>query len=431
MKKESLDLQTVFDIVAQEMDAVYLLDFENDYFKALKTNDMFLKLLGTEGKYLDLSRKLIFGYNSKDLDVANTYDVFLTSLNKIEGKYSRKRKFYYEDQVALVQMTVYPLSDSGQSVLLLTQIDSSGYAQEQYDREKENVITSTYLFSMYVDLNIDMCGSVSITELFDTPNNNAKIKYSQWRKDIVNMMYEDDKHAFLKYTDPIYLRNNLKVSRPISMEGQMMNLEGKFIWVKLMFKRIQPASEDDFRFVFMVQDIHDGYMKIQKDMKKYEELSSLDSLTGVYNHGRIEIELRQCIEKCRNKDAVASLFMFDIDYFKNVNDTHGHATGDYVLKTLMMVVREFFDGYNVSLGRWGGEEFIGICYDMSKDELFSLTQKLREKIAEYKFKNIEKLTCSFGITEISDGEDATGVFERLDSALYAAKGSGRDCVICA
>ena len=76
----------------------------------------------------------------------------------------------------------------------------------------------------------------------------------------------------------------------------MKNLKGVFIWVKLIFSRTNTTNEDDFRFVFMVQNIHDNSIKLFETLKKYEDLASKDALTSVFNHGRIETEISNAIE---------------------------------------------------------------------------------------------------------------------------------------
>lgn len=425
------ELASVFEIIGNEIDAVYEIDYNADYYRAIKSSSMFERMFGLEGTYFELSRKIIFNFIDKKGDVTPEYDIFIPYLNQFNGKFSRKMKIYDDDKVVIIQMTIYPTPEEGKSILLLTEVDSSDYSNEEYRKDKDSVINSTYLFSMYVDLNKNVCSSVSITELSDSPINNADMLYSEWREDIVNMMYQDDKKLFIKYSDPTYLRNNLKLNRPMSVEVQMMNLEGKYIWVRHTYKRIPSADENDYKFVFMVQDIHEIYMRLQDDIKKYEELSNKDSLTGIFNHGKIESELAECIENFEKSNEPVSLFMFDIDYFKNVNDIHGHATGDYVLKTLVLMVKDFLSEYRVSLGRWGGEEFIGICYDIKREKLVEITQKLRTIISEYDFETVGKLTCSFGITQIYENEKISDVFDRLDKAMYAAKNSGRDCVISA
>ncbi len=424
------DIDNIFNTVKEEIDAVYVIDAENDTYISLKDNPMFLDMFDKTGSYLELSRILMFHFSDSDKKIAPEYHVFLPKLNKFDGKYSKRIKIFYNEIPVIVQMTIYPLGNTGRHILFLNEMDNSDYMQEFYTQEKENNIKSTYLFSMYVDLTIDMCNSVSVTEMSDDPMNYRELKYSQWRMMIVNMIFPDDQPMFLQYTDPEYLKSHLNSRRSMSFDCQMQNLQGVFIWVKLIFNKIETLHNDNFRFVFMVQDIHESSIRLIEDLKRYEELSNLDSLTGIYNHGKIESELYRSVDLKKENNSCLSIIMFDIDYFKKVNDTFGHAAGDYILKSLVSIIKRQFNEYDISFGRWGGEEFIGVCSGLPKTKLYEIAEELRKVIEEYNFETVGHITCSMGIIEVTDDENAMDAFERLDKALYTAKSNGRNQVVC-
>lgn len=387
------ELPSLIMQIANEIDGIYVIDSENDGYAALKDNAMLRDLFGESGSYLELSRILMFHFNDSAKSIDSDYHVFLPRLNRFNGKYSRRIKIFYEYNPVIIQMSIYPLTDKGFYALCLTEMDNGEYMQEFFKLEKENNISSNYLFTMHVDLT-------------------------------------DDREMFLMHTSPEYLRENLDLRRSSSFDCQMKNLSGEFIWVKLIFSRIETFYADDFRFVFMVQDIHESSMKLIADIKRYEELSNIDSLTGIYNHGKIENELFRCMELRSGKGYPLSLVMLDLDFFKNVNDSYGHATGDIVLKEIVSLAAEHFKPYDITLGRWGGEEFIGVCNGISKEELYGIAEKLREKIASYKFETAGHLTCSFGIIETKQSEKTSDAFRRVDKALYTAKREGRNRVVC-
>lgn len=149
----------------------------------------------------------------------------------------------------------------------------------------------------------------------------------------------------------------------------MKNLNGVYIWVKLIFSRAATTNEDDFRFVFMVQNIHETSIKLFDTLKEYEELASKDTLTSIFNHGRIETEINNFIEAFNSNGAPVSYMMIDIDHFKTVNDKFGHSTGDIVLKQFIDLIVELIKDYNIKIGRWGGEEFVCVCYDMDIEKV--------------------------------------------------------------
>ena len=119
--------------------------------------------------------------------------------------------------------------------------------------------------------------------------------------------------------------------------------------------------------------------------------------------------------------------MFDIDKFKNVNDTFGHNMGDTVLKSLVKVVKQSIREKDLLI-RWGGEEFIIVLEIESIEKLNQVAEHVRERITNYEFGEVGHLTCSFGITLNRPGETIDQTIERADTALYTAKNSGRDQV---
>ena len=118
--------------------------------------------------------------------------------------------------------------------------------------------------------------------------------------------------------------------------------------------------------------------------------------------------------------------ILDIDDFKQKNDTYGHNYGDYVLKTLAGILEN--NPCKAMACRWGGEEFVVVCYDTDQYEIKELAEHLRIKIASETFKAIDHITCSIGVTEVLDTDEANTVFVRMDKALYDAKSAGRNCV---
>ncbi len=327
----------------------------------------------------------------------------------------------------MIQMSVYPLTDQKKYLFIMDELDDNEYEEEYSTTKKVNTIQNTFLFSMYIDLVHDTTSSISITEISDDTVN-ASIKYSDWRFMIVNMIWPEDQDQFLRRTDPEYLTKNFTPGRTASFDCMMQNLEGKYIWVKLIFSRAETNNEDDYRFVFMVQNIHDNSVELLSALKKYEELALTDSLTGVYNHGGIETELYNAINKRQKSEESVSLMMLDLDYFKKVNDTYGHSAGDITLKTFSKIIKDYVSEENAAVGRWGGEEFVIIAYGRSADQFYEMAEQLRKKVEEYEFPEIGHISCSIGVTELKKDDNFDDAFNRLDKAMYTSKNEGRNKV---
>ena len=196
-------------------------------------------------------------------------------------------------------------------IFAMDELNDGENVEEHATSSKVTTIQSTYLFSMYVDLISDTTSSICVTEISDDTVN-ATIKYSQWRLMTVNMIWPEDQKQFMTITDPEYLKANLSTGRTTSFDCKMKNLEGVFIWVKLVFIKAE-TSDDEFRFVFMVQDINENVKELMSTMKKYESLALKDPLTGLFNRGGIETEIRNAIELFKNGGSDVALLMLDLD----------------------------------------------------------------------------------------------------------------------
>ena len=162
--------------------------------------------------------------------------------------------------------------------------------------------------------------------------------------------------------------------------------------------------------------------------RRLETLSYRDELTGVRNRRAIHEDFLAFFEKARKTGARFSLVMFDIDHFKRINDTYGHAAGDRVLKRICAIVEERIREAD-RLGRWGGEEFLLIFPDCGADDAIRKAEALRKAIVAQTFLGAgEGVTASFGVTEYRPEDTPTALLKRVDEALYNAKAAGRNRV---
>ncbi|MCR4642735.1 MAG: GGDEF domain-containing protein [Lachnospiraceae bacterium] len=432
MKGKALADYTIEDVSAllrENVDAVFVADSDLNEYKSIVRKGMFEQFMDESGSYHDLIEKLWFHFGDTNERITEDYHVFVSSYGEFKGKYSRRLRIKLEgsDQLHMVQMSVFPLANPKQYLFIMDELGDNEYEEEYSTAKKVNTIQNTYLFSMYIDIVHDTTSSISISEISDDTVN-ASIKYSEWRMMIVNMIWPEDQEQFLRRTDPDYLKKNFTPGRTSSFDCMMRNLEGKYIWVKLIFSRAETSNEDDYRFVFMVQNIHENSIELLSTLKKYEKLALTDPLTGIFNHGGIETEIYNAINIRSKTEEPVSLMMLDIDFFKKVNDTYGHAVGDMTLKQFTAIIKEEMSKEKAAVGRWGGEEFVVVCYGKNGNDLYDMAEELRTKVEKHEFPEIGQVTCSIGVTEMKAGEEFKELFERLDKAMYASKENGRNMV---
>lgn len=156
-----------------------------------------------------------------------------------------------------------------------------------------------------------------------------------------------------------------------------------------------------------------------------KSMATTDSLTGLYNRIKIKDLCETEIERVKRYGGTFSVIFVDIDFFKTVNDTYGHHTGDMILqefsKTLTQSVRKID-----KVGRWGGEEFIIILAETNLDQAVNVAETLQNVIAQFDFTTAKNITGSFGIAEFKDDDTPETIINRADKGLYQAKDNGRD-----
>ncbi|UTJ05148.1 GGDEF domain-containing response regulator [Arcobacter roscoffensis] len=188
---------------------------------------------------------------------------------------------------------------------------------------------------------------------------------------------------------------------------------------------IDNYDEKDNYFVLSLTDITE--LKEKSNLLEYQ--ASHDSLTGLNNRNKFkEIYGKEIRRGFRYKNDL-SLIIFDLDFFKNINDTHGHQIGDEVLKDIAQVVLGNVREHDIVV-RWGGEEFLILLPETSSEGSLNVAEKIRAAIEDKDFssKNL-RLTASFGIASLKDGDDENTLLARTDEALYEAKRTGRNKVI--
>jgi len=429
-------MQTINDISFEQaleyfgkaVSALIVADENADTYRALVRRGVFVDALAETGTYKELVHTLWFHHYDDGRKITDTYDVFIPNMSKFTGKYSKRLKLLVNDIPHLVQMSTLPMDKEGCYLFVLDELDERVHEDEAETENKVSSIQNNiYVFTMAFDLVSDTTSSVSLTEISNEPLN-YQISYSEWRNTIVNMIDEEDKELFLSRSAPDYLRSHFKPGHVESFDIQMVNLDGIYQWVKLIFSRMDTTNDNDYRFVYMVQNVHETTMSMKATIKHYEELASTDPLTTVFNHGRIEAELRNAIEQHKKDASSAGLMILDIDHFKEVNDTHGHAVGDMTLVHLVEIIKQSFSGKNHVIGRWGGEEFAIVIYGESSDELKASAEQLRIDVEKASFDVVKSITCSIGVSELRSDDFPEDWFERADHALYTAKSEGRNRV---
>jgi len=169
----------------------------------------------------------------------------------------------------------------------------------------------------------------------------------------------------------------------------------------------------------------------QIKIENLNDAAAIDPLTGCYNRREFETQLLSNTALAVRHGKPLSVFMFDLDHFKAVNDIHGHLGGDLVLKEVARTVRDNIRRED-TLARYGGEEFIVILPETTQNKAIELADRIRTQIAAlqipYNGTTID-VTASFGVAEFVPNTDITRLIEDADAMMYKAKLNGRNIVM--
>lgn len=171
-----------------------------------------------------------------------------------------------------------------------------------------------------------------------------------------------------------------------------------------------------------------GFLNVVKDCNVKDEL------TSVYNRAYINERLPKDLKRSSMENSAISVVMIDLDYFKAVNDTFGHVTGDKVLRDFATIVNSYVRSDSLDwIGRYGGEEFILVLNNVDENAAKNIAERIRKSINDHVFEYDDikiNITCSLGIHS-SKGKEISmdEIVEKADRNLYKAKASGRNKVV--
>jgi len=201
-------------------------------------------------------------------------------------------------------------------------------------------------------------------------------------------------------------------------------------------RALNKANSENARFIMLILLVtlsvllFWGY-RLLKAHKRIRQLAEYDALTGIFNRGHFTQMANNAIDYCESTKQELSIVMFDLDYFKKVNDSYGHACGDWALKKTVEVCQTI-GRQNDIFARLGGEEFCLLLTSCDKQAALQRAEACRKAIAEIDTNDSGfdfTVTASFGITDVeTSGYDLEKLLADADSAAYASKHAGRNKV---
>jgi diguanylate cyclase (GGDEF)-like protein/PAS domain S-box-containing protein len=196
--------------------------------------------------------------------------------------------------------------------------------------------------------------------------------------------------------------------------------------------RVSPVMDERGRTIGAVEIFRDAGsdLALESAYRSARELAQKDPLTGLANRRSLSSFVSEQLELFRRSGRRFSVFMVDLDHFKAVNDTRGHATGDRVLAEIARVLLESSREMDL-VGRYGGEEFVVVLPNTSLDQAAAIAERVRAELGCRQCgaaPGIPAITASIGVADSCPGDDWESLISRVDAALYEAKQQGRNRV---
>lgn len=246
-----------------------------------------------------------------------------------------------------------------------------------------------------------------------------------WRNELLDIKIVNDKIRYeIKKIDLLILTNGLGEDKPyIKIECKSINYNTKLNKFEFSLGKIleqkNTFSDGDYKDNLIAQ--------LLKEKEMLKDMMNKDPLTSLYNRRKMEEDLEKFSHQ-KHSNKLCAVFV-DADRFKGINDNFGHDTGDRVLKFLARKLQDFVDSsLNGEVYRFGGEEFIILCFDQ-KERLLLQLEKFRREIKEQKVYHPDKeisVTVSMGVSFYKKGKTTEKFLKEADDMVYEAKKNGRD-----
>jgi len=243
---------------------------------------------------------------------------------------------------------------------------------------------------------------------------------------LFDMVYKEDKRNILN------LIKNLK-AKSVLENGNItfrIVVNSDLKWLKIEYRVFYDIDNCIDEVFIVAQDIT-SYKSLEIALKQnneeFKRIAITDHLTGIYNRAYFDREIENSLARYHRYKHIFSILLMDIDHFKHINDTYGHAEGDNVLVKFSEVIGLKLRKTDI-FARWGGEEFIILIPYIDKENAIVVADKLRTSIQNFNFSNKYNITCSIGVTQVKKDDEKDALFNRVDEALYEAKQDGRNKV---
>ncbi len=370
-------LSALSTTLCSHFSAIYLINRIDSTYEKLHADSCFESILPAVGTLRDAYKVLFVATKTGENDQKGLYDAFIDESLFLKDSYNGSIDISLNNSIIRYDFHIIKLSEEEAVLFFLEDRDS--IESDRIEIMKIETIQENYLFSMIVDLKNDTCRNSNTTEVNAKRQDYMDLKYSQWRYMISNMFLPDDKSTFLMISEPSYIFEKLKIQKQFNYEIQMQNMQGEYIWVRLMFNRMKGFSKDFPVFVYTVQDINEDMKRLlqQENIiaaveEKNQQLDSINKAKTVFI-SNMSHEIRTPINAVLGMDEMILREATDDNIRSYAYDIQSAG------KMLLSIINDILDYSKIESGKM---EIIPVEYHLSTlihDVTNLISVKIKEK----------------------------------------------------
>lgn len=383
-------------------------------------NEQFIKLSGL--KSVEIIGKTLEGFFGDNYKMQKIWKKIIEEVSL--GKNIFKFESYDEVAEKYMKFVVFPIDKEYCAIMI-------NDATEEYLKDKQ--------MDGFLEANLDLLCVADIYGNF--------VKVNKEFENVLGYHTEElEGKSFLSLIHKDDLDSTLNVLNELKQQKPILTFVNRYLCKDGIYKYIEWRAHPNGKNVYSSGRDITKRIEIEEELKKFNlELTKLaeelkekneelefvankDKLTSLYNRHFFDRIIDDEMDRADINNDVMSLVIFDLDHFKNVNDTWGHPVGDIVLKTTAEIASNAIRKSDI-LFRWGGEEFIILMSKTSANEAVLVAEKVRKEIEKNIYGEVGHLTCSFGVAERVRYEMFRKWYQKADEAVYIAKDEGRNRVV--
>ncbi len=244
----------IFSIIYDNCEGIYLIDHSTNSYQTIKCTPLLYTLLGKSGSYLDMCQMLIFSKANSSHHLNQAYTPFIEDGIKDTRIYSRRFRIDRDGHSLTANFIYYPVAGTDKAYVTLN-TSSASVSKEQMEKLHVEALKETYLYSMLVDLDKDLCTNCYTSQINYSGQDNIDISYYDWRNIITKCFSSEDQLFFMQQTDPVRIRRQLDLDKSFSFNIRMHDMKDAYIWTRHSVLRVRDVKNSHLMFVYTVQNI--------------------------------------------------------------------------------------------------------------------------------------------------------------------------------